>query len=61
GSTYQCRPTVGTAGESRAAHAFGAGFDGAAVRVVGGSRVAVGPRRASGDGRDGQVHHRNAL
>ncbi|MDF3855973.1 extensin family protein [Paracoccus sp. P2] len=49
GSTYQCRPTVGTAGESLSEHAFGNAFDIAAFRFDDGSRIEVGPRQDNGD------------
>ncbi|WP_028713236.1 MULTISPECIES: extensin family protein [unclassified Paracoccus (in: a-proteobacteria)] len=49
GSTYQCRPTVGNAGETLSEHAFGNAFDIAAFRFEDGTRLAVEPRQDSGD------------
>ncbi|RDD71927.1 extensin family protein [Paracoccus versutus] len=49
GSTYQCRATVGTAGENLSEHAFGNAFDIAAFRFDDGSRIEIGPRQDNGD------------
>ncbi|WP_199260832.1 extensin-like domain-containing protein [Paracoccus binzhouensis] len=49
GSTYQCRATVGNDGAKLSEHAFGNAFDIAAFRFEDGTRIAVAPRKDSGD------------
>ncbi|MTH34253.1 extensin [Paracoccus limosus] len=49
GTTYQCRQTVGNAGEKLSEHAFGNAFDVAALRFQDGSRLEIAPREDSGD------------